>query len=47
MIALDTNVLIYACARSDLGPQSQALDLIEAARALRLRRLAHLRAARR
>jgi predicted nucleic acid-binding protein len=31
MIALDTNVLIYACDRSDLGRQRQALDLIERA----------------
>jgi predicted nucleic acid-binding protein len=31
MIALDTNVLIYACDRSNLGRQRQALDLIERA----------------
>jgi predicted nucleic acid-binding protein len=31
MIALDTNVLIYACDRSDRGRQAQALDLIDRA----------------
>jgi predicted nucleic acid-binding protein len=31
MIALDTNVLIYACDRSDHGRQAQALDLIDRA----------------
>ena len=31
MIALDTNVLIYACDRSDLDRQRQASDLIERA----------------
>ena len=31
MIALDTNVLVYACDRSDRGRQAQALDLIDRA----------------
>jgi predicted nucleic acid-binding protein len=32
MIALDTNILIYACDKADLGRQRLALDLVSSAR---------------